>query len=110
MEAGLKKLLTSTITVKSVVGYSDAGSEVLGNARTLKAYIERNTEIRKNPNGADERRTRTLIVTEEEVSVDDRIWLEGANTSSDVFSKRPMGVVVFKHPVTALIDHYEVEI
>lgn len=110
MDASLKTLLNSTITVKSVVGYTDGGSELLGEARSIKAYIEQNTEIRKNPNGADERRTRTLIVTEDAISVDDRIWLEGLDSSNVVFSKRPMGVVVFKHPITALIDHYEVEI
>ena len=110
MVPGLKTLLTSEITVKSVTGYSEGGSEILGPARVVKAYIERDVMIVKDPKGADQRRTRTLIVTEDEVSIDDRIWLEGLDVSNVVFSKRPMNVVVFKHPVTALVDHYEIEL
>lgn len=108
MESCLKSMLTSTITVKSVTGYSEYGDETLGNARSVKAYVEQRVEVVKHPSGGEERRVKTVIVTEEAISVDDRIWMEGADTSSPTFSRRPESVIAYKHPVTALVDHYEV--
>lgn len=103
MEPCLRMLLTSTVQVRSVVGYSETGDETLGPLRTVKAYVERKTY-----NRGQERTTQTVIVTEDLISLDDRLWLEGQDASNPTFSKRPEDVVVYKHPLTGSVDHYEV--
>lgn len=108
MDPCLRLMLNSTVTVRSVTEISEGGSEVLGAPRVLAAYVERRTEIKTGgPGGSTERQTRHLIVTEEPITADDRVWLEGADVSNPVFSRRPEGVVVYKNPATRAIDHYE---
>lgn len=108
MEPCLRALLTSVVTIKSVTSYSESGNEVLGVARELRAYVERSTEIVRHPSGGTERQTKTVLVTEIPISPDDRIWLEGEDSNDPTFSRRASEVTVMKHPVTGLIDHYEV--
>lgn len=103
MEPCLRRLMTSTVKVRTVTAYTEQGDETLGPVRAIRAYVER-----KIINDGEERKTRTVVVTEDEVTPDDRVWLEGYDTSNPIFSKRPSDVVMFKHPVTGVVDHYEV--
>jgi hypothetical protein len=116
MDTALRALLNSTVTVKRVTSFSPAGSEVLGSAVTLPAYVEVRRDNAGAPAGT-ERRTRHLVVLDVRdvapsalgtISPDDRFWLEDEPDTDETFSRRPENVTSYKDPLTNALSHYEV--
>lgn len=107
MRPELKKLLTTSVTVKPVTGYSEGGTETLGAGVVLPAYAELTTRVVPSATG-DKRVTATLIVVETPVSPDDRVWLAGLDTTDSRLSKRPEQVIVYRDPLAGgAISHCE---
>jgi hypothetical protein len=115
----LQFMLNTTITVKSVTAVSASGQETLGPARTWKAYVELRPSRTRTGDGAYREQSATLIVTDainqstmlqETFTIDDRIWLEGDDSSVDRRSRRAQRVVIYRNPIDATVSHYEAEL
>jgi len=106
MDPALKVMLTQTINVAQVASYSASGTEVLGSPAQVAAYVEISEQIIPTNNGSEEKTTH-LVITENEITIDDRIWLPGLDPSNDADSRQPKLVGVF-NTVDGAIDHYEV--
>jgi len=108
MDPCLKVMLTQIINVKSPTDY-DGPDEVLGPAREVKAHIQEKRNISGAPGGT-ELTTQTLIITEDPVTVDDRVWLPGLDPANGAFSRQPASVFIVPDPETGLNSHYETTI
>ena len=109
VEACLKWTLNKTIHVAQVAGYSPGGTETLGTPVPVKAYVE----VMVNTQGSNlgsERTTTHLVITEDQISTDDRIWLPGLDPTNAAFSRQPDSVDAFNDPETGAVSHYEVVI
>lgn len=107
MDAALRTLLNATLSVRRVSSYSNSGTEVLGVARTVPAYVELRESFITAADGTM-RRTTHLLVTEAELTVDDRITFGAAG----IVGRKPAAIGVYYEPETSppVVDHYEVKL
>lgn len=109
LDQQLADCLTETINVAGPldITYSPGGTETILRTRAVKAYIERGIMMVNAGDGTSESVT-DMIITEEAITLDDRIWLPGDDTSTSQFSRQPRRVDALpdvQHPGT--ISHYE---
>lgn len=106
MDPSIKRLLTQIVNVASVVSYNGP-DEVLGPTRQIRAYVETRTAFSSAPNAGNDLANRTILIIEEQISLDDRIWLPGLNPSDLTASRQPMSVNFF-YKENGSLDHCEV--
>lgn len=107
MDRALRRMLKSTIYVRSVVAYSPTGHETLSAARAIKAHVELAT-VTVPVEGGTERKTVTRIICESEIGESDRVWLPGKDPDDDTAGRAVDKVLGFQSPTGDGIDHYEV--
>lgn len=107
MDPCLRKHLRQTIYVATVTGYSPGGTETLSTPVARKAHVELQRRRGTAANGTESDGDH-LIIVEEEVTLDDRIWLPGFDQTNPVFSRQPQEVIGMPDPRTGAISHYEV--
>lgn len=110
MNGCLKAMRKNTIYVRRLVA-KDGPHETLDVVIAMKAYVEVRDRVQGAPGGT-ELVEETFIVTEEEIYVDDRIWVNHptVTTAPDttVGGRKPRAVRPFMDPEkTATISHYE---
>ena len=108
MHPCLKKELAQTIYVRTPTSYDAGGSEVLSDPVEGKAYIETVTERIIAPEGGREEIQHTMIITEQAITMDDRVYLPGQDTASTKFVQRPKKVVGYNYPHSTRQHHWEV--
>ena len=106
MDPVLKSLMTQKINVARVASYSASGTEVLSTPEEISAYVEILRQI-QGTNGGEEEKTTHLIITEKEITIDDRVWLPGLDPSDPAKSRQPKIVGSFSD-ICGGLDHYEV--
>ena len=104
MDACLRRMLNKTIHVASVVSY-DGPQEILETPRAIKAYVEIKRSLSSDGDGKDIASSHSII-TEEKISIDDRVWLPGFDQTNQSFSRQPVNVEVFYNE-QGFINHYE---
>lgn len=110
MKQALKKLLNQTVHVAKVTSY-DGPNEVLETPRAIQAYVEIVRDRVSAPGTLGTQGTELsashLIVTEDEITLDDRVWLPGFDQTDESFSRQPDSVNAFHDPRTGAVSHYE---
>lgn len=106
MDACLKRLLNKKINVASIVSY-DGPQEVLGPISEVSAYVETKSSMSSDKTGTG-LVTKTVVITESEIKLDDRVWLPSIPTSDLTRSRKPLSVNVFNDE-NGRVSHYESE-
>ena len=106
MNPCLKKRLNKTVTIASPVSYSSSGTPTLGPQREIKAYVEIARDENNIPLGTETATMHRLWV-EDEVFIDDCIWLPEMNPANDD-PRTPQAVEKFCEPMIDAVSHYEV--
>ncbi len=106
MDPCLKAMLTQTVNVKTPIDY-DGPNEVLGDVRAIAAQVQQKRSVGGAPGGT-ELTFDTVIFTEAEITVDDRIWLPGLDPTNEDFSRQAKSVFAVPDPEKpSTISHYE---
>jgi hypothetical protein len=110
MDPALKSLLTQTIHVRRPTGFSPGGTPTLAAAVAMLAYLEPGA-TQGSGMGGTEMRTGTLIITETDIGMDDRIWMPGDDPTDLTLAETPLpgSRRVFNEPfLGTAVDHYEI--
>jgi len=105
MDPQLKAQCAQTIYVAAPSSTSNYGDQTYGSPTAVSARVE--FEDREVTNASGEMlRTDTLLITEDAITLDSRIWLPGVDESDATLARRAAKVIKLVDEKGAL-DHYE---
>jgi len=107
MDPCLRKMLRETVAIAQVTGRDSYGDPVIGEPKYVAAYVEIDRGERPGPSGGIQSETRHRIWVEDEITMDDRIWLPGEDVE-EINPRTPYTVAVYRVPMSSEISHYEV--
>lgn len=85
--------LVSTVTVASKTGVDSYGKPSYGSQSTFSARVQAQSKIVRNSKGEDSN-SEWRVYTLTAVALTDRLWLPGADTSSQAESLIPIAITV----------------
>jgi hypothetical protein len=103
-----EELVTKEVQIKTVTG-RNGPNETLGPVKKFNGYFQVNVSNVQIVDGT-EKEADTVFWSEDEVTLDDRIWIPDLQPSNEAFSRRPRKISLRFDPETGKVDHYKVTI
>ena len=105
MDPALKAMMGDTINTVLRTGRNADGTPTYGSPALITARVEENERIIR-PLKGEAVATSHLLFTEEEITIDHRIWLPGDLTTDLTVARRPIKTTPILNEV-GVVEHYE---